>query len=292
MLTTRHVNNPPSTMSGVLKPLSWAALPLAALAMVLMQHTGMITPAESAHSQGGRSKVKSQTATPRTPILPLRDTDDRPRRVAEDDLGEVERAALEATVCVINAKASRYGSGVIVASGAPLSYILTAAHVTDGAQWLEVQSFAQARPSITSRAAEVVARAPDTDLALLRMETQDALLCAIPISPPGSIPPASGSVVISVGCDGVGGPSVLAAHLTGKRLVQKLHETPAVVVWQVNHRPKKGHSGGPLIDARGYLIGIASGSNGEEAYYCCTDDIHQFLRQCGMKWLYETARNR
>jgi S1-C subfamily serine protease len=47
----------------------------------------------------------------------------------------------------------------------------------------------------------------------------------------------------------------------------------------------KGRSGGPLIDQRGFVIGICSGTSDGKGYFTHTHEIHRFLKQNAFDWL-------
>ena len=136
-------------------------------------------------------------------------------------------------------------------------------------------------------AAEVVARADDADLALLRVPAAAGQWTVMPICPADAIPAAKGDF-----------PGLYhrlrrcrGAHRAGGRrrrqaTRQKAGRRPRRWVWQVDRVPEKGRSGGPLIDHRGFLLGIASGASHGKGYYGHTEEIHRFLTRRGMKWLY------
>ena len=42
-----------------------------------------------------------------------------------------------------------------------------------------------------------------------------------------------------------------------------------------------------MVDRRGYVLGIGSGVSDGKGFYCHTADIHRFLKENGLMWLYE-----
>jgi S1-C subfamily serine protease len=140
------------------------------------------------------------------------------------------------------------GSGVIFT---PDGYILTNSHVVDGAQRITV-TLADGHDV----PGEVVGEDPDTDVAVVRVPTQ-----------PGQQLPAAalgnsdhlqvGQLVVAIGSP-IGLQSTVTAgiisalHRTlpgyGGRLIEDIIQTDAAV--------NPGNSGGPLVNARGEVVGI------------------------------------
>ena len=60
-------------------------------------------------------------------------------------------------------------------------------------------------------------------------------------------------------------------------------DTRASKFFRIQARPADGQSGGPLVDAKGRLLGICSGAQGDHGYYCHLEEIHAFLRAEGLR---------
>ncbi len=138
------------------------------------------------------------------------------------------------------------GSGVVVS---PDGLILTNAHVAAGAEALMVATSDGRR-----FAARLLGEDPDTDLALLRAET-DAALPAATLGDSASLRP--GQIAIAIGNPlgfsntvTAGVVSALGRSLAGRggRPIEDLIQTDAAL--------NPGNSGGALVDAAGRVIGI------------------------------------
>jgi S1-C subfamily serine protease len=203
---------------------------------------------------------------------------------------ERKEAALTATVRLVNAAGRCEGSGAVVGRSGPHVYVLTAAHVVDGADKVEIHTYSAAAPpeeKAVYKSGEVVARTKDgRDLALVRLATKDELP-SLRVCPPRRVPAERGFAAVTVGCSDGKPPSCRDETVAGKKLIRRPGDKEAVLTWEVKERPAAGRSGGPLVDARGYLLGVCSGAGGREGYYGHTDAVHGFLKENGFRWLYE-----
>jgi O-antigen ligase/tetratricopeptide (TPR) repeat protein len=207
----------------------------------------------------------------------------------DSDLPRAARqAAMAATVCVTNPRAAGVGSGVVVARTGNIVYLLTAAHlvpeVPEGDE-VDVQFFDAAdRPTPRGGAhrAQVKARVKDVDLAVLMAVAPDAT-GVLPVCPPagtkGRRLPAQ---VLTVGCDVGGAP---AAAVDRARAVRFVEQPYRANFFETDRAQAPGRSGGPLVDGRGYLIGVCSGTRGGRGYYVATSEIHHALRATGFGWI-------
>lgn len=144
------------------------------------------------------------------------------------------------------------GSGVAVAEG---GYILTALHVIEGAEDIEVHFTDSANNTVIARATQI-GEDTSTDLALLKIDTEELP----PVIPLGS------SDVIEVG------NTVLTIGYPRRELMQQKSVSrgivsalgiprdglPIVEYIQTDAAMNYGNSGGALINADGKLIGINS----------------------------------
>jgi S1-C subfamily serine protease len=203
------------------------------------------------------------------------------------ELGEFPPEARErgvaATVKVVCPADGAWGSGVIVARGGPHTYVLTAHHVVAGGRTAEVRVAPAAggpKAEVTHRA-EVLARSPEADLALLRMPAGDGLPAPLAIAR-GEARPSS---AVSVGWEKGDRPSAREEAVTGKVRIRRPGQAGSVSCWETTRKPAAGRSGGPLLDETGRLIGLASGHDGAAGYYVHAEEIHAFLRQNGLRWI-------
>ncbi len=203
---------------------------------------------------------------------------------------EAQLRALTAGVRVVNSTADATGSGVLLRRNGPVVYVLTAAHVVAGAKRLEVATFSTEsypKPAALYRSAEVIATSEELDLAVLRWTTRDALPGAMEVCPTTKVPEGKNFTALSVGCADGGAPTCALEEVKAKRRVRKPGAEVAVLCWETAAAPVKGRSGGPLVDARGYLIGVDSGAGDGKGYYIHIEAIHGFLKANGLKWLTE-----
>src|SRR5262249_30656477 len=161
----------------------------------------------------------------------------------------------------VNPAKGTSGSGVIVFRQDPFVYILTANHVVGQAAEVEVHTYSSGpmpRLARAYRAASVVARTDGIDdLALIRLMTRDPLPSPLRICPPRLLPRAKVVPVLTVGCDEGAAPSCTVDRAE-KKPVRK-PDGATGVLWEVTRKNAPGRSGGPLLDRRGYLLGVASG---------------------------------
>jgi hypothetical protein len=209
---------------------------------------------------------------------------------SKDFPAEAQVAAVVATVRVKNAALNAEGSGVIVGRSGPVVYILTAAHNVEKADRLQVSTFSKdsyPRPENVYAAAEVVARWKEQDVAVLRLVTADAMPGTARVCPPRLVPTGKDFPGLTVGCGKTEVLSCLADTVREKKLVRRPGVEGTAVVWELTGAPQEGRSGGPLLDKRGYLLGVCSGGGGGKSYYCHVEVIHRFLKRNALDWLYE-----
>jgi S1-C subfamily serine protease len=192
---------------------------------------------------------------------------------------EVRDRAIAATVRVVNAADATAGSGAIIGRSGSDAYVLTAQHVVPKAETVEVT-----RPGGKPLRAVVLARSAIPDLAVLRLPAGE--LPTLPVAEIGA--PAADP--FSVGWEEGLSPTVRVEELRAKVQVRRPGESAAVGCWEAVRPPANGRSGGPLVDRRGRLIGLASGHDGKSGYYVHADEIHAFLKANALRWLVEDER--
>ena len=178
------------------------------------------------------------------------------------DLAAVAERLRRITVGLANADHAG-GAGVVWTPG----LIVTAAHVVRGPR-LAVR-LADGRRSH----AVVVAREPSTDLALLRAPEVD-LPPAI-VAEPG--PMRVGALIIAVGH-----PLGLRGAVTTGVVHALGPIVPGGRPWiQADLRLAPGNSGGPLADARGYLVGLNAMIAGGLALAIPVSEVRRFVTTAG-----------
>jgi S1-C subfamily serine protease len=211
---------------------------------------------------------------------------------SKDFSKEAQVKALTAAVRVVNSTGDVTGSGVLLRRSGPVAYVLTAAHVVAGAKKVEVATFSAEsypKPAAVYRSAEVIATSEELDLAVLRWTTKEAMPGVMEVCPPSKVPEKKNFAALSVGCPDGGAPVCVLEDVKTKRPVLKPGAKPGtgVLCWETAAAPVKGRSGGPLLDTRGYLIGVDSGAGDGKGYYTHIEAIHTFLKANGLKWLTE-----
>jgi S1-C subfamily serine protease len=198
--------------------------------------------------------------------------------------------ALTAGVRVVNTTGDVTGSGVLLKRSGPVVYVLTAAHVVAGAKKLEVATFSAdsyPKPAAVYGSVEVIATSKELDLAVIRWTTRDAMPGVMEVCPVGKVPEGKNFAALSVGCADGGAPTCVLETVKAKKKVQKRADEDKVPCWETAAAPGKGRSGGPLLDTRGYLIGVDSGAGDGKGYYTHIEAIQSFLKANGLKWLTE-----
>jgi S1-C subfamily serine protease len=199
---------------------------------------------------------------------------------AKDIPQDVQASALRATVRISNPATDSTGSGVVIKQDADFVFVLTARHVIDRADKVQVHTFsALSYPQVEKTYdAEIVAESRAKDLAVVRVSTRDKFPAVLPVCAAAKAPTDKDFAAVSVGCDGGKAPTCRAETVKGRKAVRRPGEE-VVVSWEVENAPAAGRSGGPLVDRRGYVIGIASGANGDRGYYVHPEEIVRFLKK-------------
>ena len=199
--------------------------------------------------------------------------------------------AMTATVRIKNTTLKTEGSGVIVGRNSSVVYILTAQHVVKDANQLEVATFSEkSYPNENKiyREAKIVAKSGDLrDLALLRVATDDQMPGQLSIRSLSVPLEGNGFYALSCGCSEGRGPTCLIKKVTGKKRVGRKVGGEVATFWEWPEGGTRGRSGGPLVDRRGDLIGICSGTSDGKSYFSHTEEIHGFLKQNAFHWLLE-----
>ncbi|VTT99463.1 hypothetical protein : Protease Do OS=Desulfococcus multivorans DSM 2059 GN=dsmv_2951 PE=4 SV=1: Trypsin_2 [Gemmataceae bacterium] len=205
-------------------------------------------------------------------------------------LADTQWAALLACPRV-SSPGSADGTGVVIGTRDGFGYVLTAAHVTQG-DLVELKFTTRASyPKVAwfGDGAEVVARWPGPDIALVRFPLRGHAPSVVPLAPALDRPKRFpvGAVGIGIG----GGPAATAVPntITGREYVKREGKGGAFF-WQTEVPPEAGRSGGPLLDPAGRVTGIAVATRAGVGYYAHHDEIVAALKRDGHGWLVPSRK--
>jgi S1-C subfamily serine protease len=190
----------------------------------------------------------------------------------------------------VSAPGAVQGTGVVIAVKDGFAYLLTANHVA-AADRVEVQFTSRQsypKPAWFGDGAAVVARWPDPDIALVRFPLKKNVPAVLPLAPawqrPRLFPVSALTIGVGVGAASTAVPDTIRA----KEFVRREGKGPAFF-WRTEVATELGRSGGPLLDARGRVIGIAVAVRGGAGYYAHHDEILAALKRGGYGWLIPAA---
>lgn len=180
---------------------------------------------------------------------------------------------LEATVRIHSAQGT--GTGIVVGRDGEQCLIVTAWHVVDGGGAYKIEVFDYVRMANDIHdGAQLVGHNSMTDLALLRarIPPKSDLLA---ICPDGAEPQRE-FMGLSAGCDSPS-PTLLMRSASGR----VFHPRYTANFWVLEHGSMRGRSGGALIDARGYILGIYCMNVDGRGHYIESAAIRQLLVDSG-----------
>lgn len=205
---------------------------------------------------------------------------------------ERQEKALGATLRLLNPTVNNnQGTAVRIkrlASGRV--YYLTAAHVLGSSKTVNLEGFkASSYPKVEVelKAVDVIQRWDNENGLNKRLHNVDLALLegveneqnqSLNIVPEDKIPKSLPFSAITLGCSGGDPPTFVLDRVVGRGVFVRPGGNRGHF-WQTEKQPVVGRSGGPLIDASGYLVGICSGTagnaGGQFGYYVDAEIIRE-----------------
>lgn len=204
---------------------------------------------------------------------------------------QAEADVVSATVRIINQKKNSIGNGVVIARTGTVAFVLTAGHIVEQAEEVDVRVYgpaADAKP-VVHAAVKVLARRTQNnqDLALVRVTGYSGKSDGLPLCPKDSVPKENHFAAFAAACRD--GKNALVRPVTIEKSVQVTKPGAPLPArfWSSAKKVQAGDSGGPLVNARGELLGICSGAQSEHGYFCHLDEIRTFVRDAGLSFVLE-----
>jgi len=210
---------------------------------------------------------------------------------------KLQKSAFDATAEVYHKFSRGEGSAVVVHRKGDVVFVLTAAHnvATDKPEnpqtdpdLVELTFYSSADLGSKDKRrrvpAKVISRMANEDLAVLRAEFPGAPT-PVRICPKNKLPRKErGLEVMTVGCPRESPPLIQFDEILGVKAIKKPDGAQANY-WETRRAQEVGRSGGPLIDSRGYVLGICSGTENKKGYYTHVGELHDALRRGGFSEL-------
>ncbi|HEY7329199.1 MAG TPA: serine protease [Gemmataceae bacterium] len=210
---------------------------------------------------------------------------------SEDFPKAMQERALAATVRIVNRTRRIEGSGVLIGRKDKSTFILTASHLLERGDRLEISTFSVKSypdPDKVYSKAELVAFAKDMrDLALIRLTIDNPPAGSLVLCPPKLLPKDKEFEALSVGCGAGAIPLCLVENIKGTKQIRRSERMKPALCWESDSEQSPGRSGGPLLDRQGRVIGVASGVNEGKGYYAHADEIQRWLKSTDFSFLVE-----
>lgn len=175
-----------------------------------------------------------------------------------------------------------WGSGTVIDARAGEALVLTCGHIfrdSQGRGRIEVDLFAPGSPR--GLTGELIGYDDKADVGLVSIRT-DFNLTPIPVAP-SDYAIAPGDAVFTIGCSNAADPTVEESRINS---IGKFLGPPNL---QVAGQPVDGRSGGGLVSADGYVIGVcnAADPSDNEGLFAALDSIHAALDTSNLSFVYQ-----
>ncbi|MHB1426397.1 MAG: S1 family peptidase [Gemmataceae bacterium] len=196
---------------------------------------------------------------------------------------DLQMKAVAATVRVANRSQHTEGTGVVIGFDKEGIYVLTAAHMVLNSDRFEISTFSESsypRALKSYEKVELLAKTLDIrDLALIRLPTEDRPPAVMPFCPRDQLPTGKNFEALSVGCGSGMIPLCMLEYVLREKRFSRPPLRDSARLWETAIGQVPGRSGGPLLNKRGELIGLASGESEGKGYYCHVAEIHSWLKE-------------
>lgn len=180
---------------------------------------------------------------------------------AQTSIDEARKSVVRVTAWDANGYFMGWGSGFVIGVSEPFEYVATNWHVVDPAGYglgrVEVYIWISSDDLVPAR---VYHQLPATDMALLKIDPEHLLYGYAPLELANRDMVSTGEDVYAIGFP-AGDISDFASSYytdttTTKGIVSKVTSWGGTGVYQTDAALNPGNSGGPLLNARGQVIGI------------------------------------
>lgn len=177
------------------------------------------------------------------------------------------------------------GTGVVIGVKDGFGYLLTAEHVA-AADRLELRFTSREHypKTVWYGAGTVIARWPDPDVALVKFPLEGHDVPVVQLGPAWQRPKAFPAPALAVGAANGRAVTGQPDTILKKEFVRRDGKQPAFF-WRTERPSEPGQSGGPLLDARGRVIGVTVAVRGGAGYHAHHDEIVAALKRDGHGWL-------
>ncbi len=204
---------------------------------------------------------------------------------------DLQMKSVAATVRIVNRDNLSEGTGVILGHDDKGIYVLTANHLITRNARFDVSTYSEKTyPKVLNKYQEVkvLAQSRDVrDLALIRLDTQDRPPARAPFCPMRQLPGRGTFEAMSVGCGARAAPICLVENIIKEKRINRPPGRDTARFWVAAIAQMPGRSGGPLLNKRGELIGLASGASEGKGYYTHSAEIQAWLKEVKFAFLLE-----
>ncbi|HEX3997187.1 MAG TPA: trypsin-like peptidase domain-containing protein [Pirellulales bacterium] len=199
-------------------------------------------------------------------------------------LSEAQLLAACARLKVADRTGNSYGSGTIVDVRNGEALVLTCAHLfrdSDGKGDIRVDLYGPGQPQQV--AGRLIGCDLEKDVGLVSIPATSALQ-AIHVAPPGYTL-HKGDRVATIGCSNAAPPTVQSSHIDS---IDRFRGPPN---FQVAGQPVQGRSGGGVVSADGYVIGVCNAADPDdnEGLYAALASIYKELDRAKLSFVYRAT---